>query len=306
MQNKRASSFNALKTGAYARQSLLPWEDPARRQSLCDRILADLRPVGALETRIALDIVENRWIRERLRCTSAIATHSQPFGRRLEKSGAKTWSDALKIVRELNVARHKTLERIASSISKIAEAATNGTVPDALEELVESAPKMIEVLTRMEAALDQQDQFFREYSPRELDRRIRLENATDAQFDKMLARLDRLQAARAWREKSSKSNDPAGTPTAKSSQNAPSEVSRPHEPEIDLDADDSEASTSNEPEIDLDADGSEASASHERKIDPDADDTVEDPLVEFMDEQGDERHDDEDDTDDWGQPKPRG
>ena len=122
----------------------------------------------------------------------------------------------------------------------------------------------------------------------------------------MLARLDRLQAARAWREKSSKSNDPAGTPTAKSSQNAPSEVSRPHEPEIDLDADDSEASTSNEPEIDLDADGSEASASHERKIDPDADDTVEDPLVEFMDEQGDERHDDEDDTDDWGQPKPRG
>ena len=114
---------------------------------------------------------------------------------------------------------------------------------------------MIEVLTLMEAALDQQDQFFREYSPRELDRRIWLENATDAQFDKMLARLDRLQAARAWREKSSKSNDPAGTPTAKSSQNAPSEVSRPHEPEIDLDADDSEAPTSNEPEIDLDADG---------------------------------------------------
>ena len=302
MPNKRASSFNALKTGAYSRQSLLPWEDPARRETLCDRILADLRPVGALETRIALDIVENRWIRERLRCTSAIATHSHAFGRSLEEAGAKTWPDALKIVRELNVARQKTLERIANSISTIAQAAANGTIPDALDELVEGAPKMIEVLTRMEAALDQQDQFFREYSPKELDRRIRLENATDAQFDKILARLDRLQAARVWREKSGKSNDLTGTPTAKSSPNAPSEVSRPNEPEIDLDADDNEASTSNEP-IDLDADDNEDSTSHER---PDADATIRDPLAEFMDEQEGEGHDDEDDIDDWGQPKPRG
>jgi hypothetical protein len=34
MQNKRASSFNALKTGAYARQSLLPWRI-RRVVSLC-------------------------------------------------------------------------------------------------------------------------------------------------------------------------------------------------------------------------------------------------------------------------------
>ena len=62
MQNKRASSFNALKTGAYARQSLLPWRIRRVVIGLCDRILADLRPVGAPETRIALDIVDNRWI----------------------------------------------------------------------------------------------------------------------------------------------------------------------------------------------------------------------------------------------------
>jgi hypothetical protein len=44
--------------------------------------------------------------------------------------------------------------------------------------------------------LDEEADFFREYAPKQLSQRVNLENALDAQFDKLMARLTILREAR--------------------------------------------------------------------------------------------------------------
>lgn len=307
-----ARSLNALKTGAYAREGLLPWESAADYNKLQAEIFADLQPQRKLEMEIASNIVENRWVRTRLQRTTAIATHRHAFGRLLEESGGTSWSEALTIVRRHHVDQHKALERIAISTREIAQQTTNWTRPEQLEELAQKVVTECETtldrLTRIEAALDEERDFFREYSPKQLDRRIKLENALDAQFDKLMARLVNLQEARILRDKSRRSQDAAGDSAAERSHDDVNQASKLGEsPSRDgrldlaeLDRDDvEEFSEAAKEHPSGDGKGPVDSA----KLDRDDDDI--DPLAEFVAEAPCAEPDQDDDgTDDWGQPKP--
>jgi hypothetical protein len=139
-------------------------------------------------------------------------------------------------------------------------------------------------LEKIENALDEESDFFREYSPKQLDKRIKLENALDAQFDKLTARLINLREARILRDKSGRSAP--GVDEASKSLGLPS---RQGGQEFDL--------------AELDRDD----------VDKDADDAV-DPLVEFLaadplqdgEEAANRPEVDADDADDWGEPKDPG
>jgi hypothetical protein len=116
MTKKIVRPLNALKSGAYARgDTILPWESAAEFETLRAEIFDDLQPQRKLERDTASNIVENSWQRERLRRTTAIATHRHAFGRKLEESGAESWPDALEVVRRHDVERHDALQRIAQS-----------------------------------------------------------------------------------------------------------------------------------------------------------------------------------------------
>ncbi len=206
MAKQISPKLNALKTGAYARDVLLPWESVAAFDKLRADIINDSRPQGAIENSIVTSLVENRWQRERLRQTTAIAMHRHPFGRALEESAPKSWQDALSTVREGNIEHNKTLAKVATSIDQIVtmalhlkkrgEACESGQVEKLVQKMVEGCHSAIKVLSRIETALDEEREFFEEYSLRHLEQRLRLECSLDAQFDKLCARLVIAQEAR--------------------------------------------------------------------------------------------------------------
>ena len=111
--NKIHPSKNALRTGAYSRDTLLPWENAADYEKHRADILVDLQPEGKIQIGIASDYAENCWIREETRHMTAVATRRHPFGEALEKSCARSWQDVLEIVRKRGNEDRKLLQSIA-------------------------------------------------------------------------------------------------------------------------------------------------------------------------------------------------
>ena len=314
MPKKIVRPLNALKSGAYVRgDTILPWESAAEFETLRAEIFDDLQPQRKLERDTASNIVENRWQRERLRRTTAIATHRHAFGGKLEESGAESWPDALEVVRRHDVERHDALQRIAQSACKTAEAAANWTkseVSDAVEELargvVTACEATVQDLAELEVALDEEREFFREYSPKQLDRRVRLENSLDSQLDKLLGRFVALQEAGILRDKLRQPEKTAGlaqshddvAEASKCSSKAPPPSAEGGE-KLDLaelDRDDIEVAKER-------SSGDGKWPADSAKLDRDDDDI--DPFAEFVAEAPCAEPDrDDDGTDDWGQPKP--
>ena len=119
--NKIHPSKNALRTGAYSRDTLLPWENAADYEKHRADILVDLQPEGKIQIGIASDYAENRWIRERTRHMTAVATRRHPFGEALEKSGARSWQDVLEIVRKRGNEDRKLLQSIAERMRQFTQ-----------------------------------------------------------------------------------------------------------------------------------------------------------------------------------------
>ena len=65
-EGKSTSSSNSLKHGIYSTAILLPHEDPAAYQSMCDEFVTDLRPVGALERTLVQRLIDCQWRMNRL------------------------------------------------------------------------------------------------------------------------------------------------------------------------------------------------------------------------------------------------
>jgi hypothetical protein len=244
------AKFNALKTGAYARTNLLPYENAQEFDKLRAEIFADLRSHGRLETEIVETIVENRWLRCRQRLTTAIAMHRHPFGRTLEESNAKSWREAIAVVRQKHDERHRALESLANAWCRCAESVATWTKKSDSDQLEEYAQRFVDMwerclkkLTSIEARLDDEDQFFAVYSPKQLERRIAIENSLDAQFDKLRARLVIEQEARILRDKLQRTQDDAGDSAVKRSDDGPKPPPRDQmqpsdEAELDRDDDD--------------------------------------------------------------------
>ena len=203
-----SAKLNALKTGMYAREVLLPWEAVAELEALCAGIFNDHQPKGTSEESTVTDMVENRWRRRRLRRTTAIATHRHPFGRAMEESGAKSWPEALSVAREHNLKRDEALASLAASTDQLAEAAvelkqkseSSGELEKLARRTANGCIKTYKELARVENAMDAEREFFAEYLPQNLEQLLRIENLLDAQFDKLLGRLERMQEARILRE----------------------------------------------------------------------------------------------------------
>ena len=66
---KRASSFNALKTGIHAESVVLPSENPADRAALVAEYYARFRPTRPEERVYVDDIIQAEWTLRRLRRT---------------------------------------------------------------------------------------------------------------------------------------------------------------------------------------------------------------------------------------------
>src|ERR1700730_8262776 len=64
--NQTKRRFNNLKHGAFAKATILPGEDPAEFQALCEEIFDDVQPQGVLEEDAALTLAKLLWRKWRL------------------------------------------------------------------------------------------------------------------------------------------------------------------------------------------------------------------------------------------------
>jgi hypothetical protein len=187
------SKLNALKTGAYALEPFLPWEDPAEREKLRADIFNDYQPTDKITRIIAESIVETCWMLSRQQKTTAIATHRHAFGRKLEESGAKTWREALSIIRAENI--EKTLQSINESEYQIAQtvlqwqekAEEDGELAKCAKKIVAILTKNAKRLSKIQSGLDAERDFFQEYSPKHLERLVRISDSLHAQLRKRRA-----------------------------------------------------------------------------------------------------------------------
>jgi hypothetical protein len=209
----KESKFNALKTGAYALESALPWENAAEKEKLRAEVFKAERVKGKAHEFIAENLVENIWLQRRVRNTTAIATHRHVFGQALEEAGVANWRDAISSLRAYNLKMEKTLATIAKAESQLAEVTAQWSERTD-EELTKRATKIHNILRKnaqrlseIVNGLDAQREFFLEYSPKHLERRIRLENSLQAQNRKIRADLLIEQEAERLREKSGKSGE---------------------------------------------------------------------------------------------------
>jgi sucrose-6-phosphate hydrolase SacC (GH32 family) len=198
------TSKNALQSGVYSRDSVLPWESAAQYEKHRSHILDDLRPRGYLQTSIAADIAQNRWVRQRAQRMTEVAMRRHPFSEVLERTAPRSWDEVLSVVRKHQADNRKLLQKIADSISAIqataqqlAREVETANLSEAIEEIADGCSQNWERLARVEIAIDLIRDFFVEYSPKHLRKRVLLENALDAQFQKLRARFVIEQEA--WR-----------------------------------------------------------------------------------------------------------
>lgn len=199
---------NALKTGVYSRDTLLPWEEEAEYEEHRTEIFDDYLPVGKIQSGIVGNMADNRWLRERLRRSTAIATRQHSYGRELEQSGVRSWQEAQKFLSEREDEHRKLFRNIDESMRQITIMLEDLSEESEDAEIVKYAKRIRKgfqdngtLLDEIARALNDEREFFQEYSPKKLQKRILLENALDAQFDKMRARLIIEIEARIVREK---------------------------------------------------------------------------------------------------------
>ena len=71
MAGKRISSMNALKSGFFAKSTILPFEDEAQYKKHCKQVMQSLDPQNVLEVSIAQQIADSLWKGTRLEMCSA-------------------------------------------------------------------------------------------------------------------------------------------------------------------------------------------------------------------------------------------
>lgn len=189
----------------------------------------------------------------------------------------RIWGEVLarspKFLRQSDVANKQTINDIAKSMDQLVEIGVqleksynSDEVTKFVHELADTCINSVKLLEDIDAKLDRERKFFEQYLPDKLEQITRLENAQDAQFDKMLGRLQAIQEGRLRRETSALNREQA---------TAVNELFAKHP--------DQEAAEQDSP-ADADNGGKEADALHREPdpaVDLDADDGR-DPLVDFL------------------------
>ena len=107
-KGKAVSKFNAVRHGLLGQRVLLPDEDPDAFNEFYDSLMAELAPVGAIETRLADRVVANLWRLQRVGAIEVgiFLVREEQF----EKAQHKSWGPS-RIPRHLRSEVARVLEK---------------------------------------------------------------------------------------------------------------------------------------------------------------------------------------------------
>lgn len=164
---------NAITHGAYARESVLPWEDAERFESLHSSLRAELNPNGPIEEAIVAEIADLYWRKRRLAMGAQIAVHRVGIPEGLAAAangGPKSIADFM----AQNSAKPGGLRMFGAQAIDYVKAKARGETPPPVEQV---------------QGVAEPDVVSRAYDPATMIARLRAESLIDTRIAKLTARL---------------------------------------------------------------------------------------------------------------------
>jgi len=292
LERKRDRNSTPSEPGAYS-AGRLPWESQEAYDKHCAAFVNLYQPAGYIEHDLLRDMAANRWQRKRSNYMTAVAMHRHEFGQALVESGAKSWQEVRTFVCQSDIANKETLERIAASMVRAIELGVqikeksynSDEVSKVVHEMADTWNNTYTLLEGVDRKLDLDREFFEHYMPEKLEQIIRVQNARDAQFDKMHSRLQVIQEARLRREALSLSKQQAAVVNLLFDKPAAQEVAEQDSASHDRGTESNALHRDKTHQRSGDG-GDRPWRQPARDVDLDADDSPsgEDPLAEFVEE----------------------
>jgi hypothetical protein len=190
--------------GLYARDILLPWEDPEEFLKLHDSIKNEYFPAGATEDECVLDLALAHWQKRTLARLRTATVLRDPFSQEILATRKKSWSGIRKSLRKTakqeqaaKKAMEDTFINAFSSLSRLAKKMTNDARSEHVEKLQPSLDKglqlirstVLPMLREVQKIPNSEGALEKNYLPDDLEKVVRLEAMIDSRISKILARL---------------------------------------------------------------------------------------------------------------------
>jgi hypothetical protein len=204
-KNESSAKYNALVDGVYARDVLLPGEDPEEFLALHRNLRSEYGPSGQSEEEEVLKLANLYWRLRRLYLSNRLLAKGDSVARVLTKSKEKGWRTIRRAFADAHVSYDKTsLATIGTTVAQAANEITlrimNANAEDAARysERLKSIgavfeERVIPMQQNIERILNTDSGLQKAYSLDELERFTRVEAIISARIEKTLRGLFGIQ-----------------------------------------------------------------------------------------------------------------
>jgi hypothetical protein len=194
--------------GLYAKDLLMPWDDPEQFTVLHDGLKKELFPNGPSEEECVVDLAQLYWHKRTLWRLRTATVHRDPFTKEIVATEKNSWAGIRRGLRENAREEHTLLQTMEAAAAKAVAEMSRLTIKLAKESSREEAEKLASVLSaglelvnktmlplleKVRQLPDAEGAFDKNYLPEALEKLLRLETLIDARTTKVLARLVALK-----------------------------------------------------------------------------------------------------------------
>ena len=176
-------TYNALSHGLYARETVLPWEDPKKFEALAQAVHDELMPSGPLEEAAVREVAELHWRKQRLALGYLLRFYKAPPPAELVEAANGGLTSLAAYLRAESGARTSLLMTSSQMLDYVkSKLRTKGDAGDAQPTAAKQSDTGA-ARSAIEAA----------YDPAIFDQLLKVEMKIDARISKILGRLVALK-----------------------------------------------------------------------------------------------------------------
>jgi hypothetical protein len=194
--------------GLYAKDVLLPWDDPDEFATLYSGLTQEFFPSAPSEQECVLDLALLYWRKRTMWRLHVDTVLRDPFTDEIVATERKSWAGIRRVLRERAREEHTLVETMEATVAKavaevqrLGKKMAKGSSPEEVQKLAPLLSAGIELVSKTLLPLleqvrqlpDAEGAFDKNYLPESLEKVVRLEALIDVRITKVLARLVALK-----------------------------------------------------------------------------------------------------------------
>jgi hypothetical protein len=206
--------------GVYAKDVLLPWDDPEEFFALHNGLKQEFFPNGPCEEECVLELAQIFWKKRTIWRIGTATVRRDRFTDEIVATGKKSWTGIRRGLREKAREERSLVQTMEASVAdviaklqRLGKKLAKGASPQEIQKLTPLLSKglglvskrLLPVLEQVRQLPDAEGAFDQNYLPEDLEKVVRLEALLDARTSKVLGRLVALKEFK---------RTPAGNPLA--------------------------------------------------------------------------------------------